>query len=103
MAASPQGLEENEQGKARDIVATKLKFTSRRGNKSGVAKPPQAFLAKAEQGKARDVVALKLKFTSGREVNREITTVDIIDNLDMTSYHWENMCRSYWERGNAKN
>lgn len=50
--------------------------------KSGVAKPPQAILDKTEQGKARDIVASKLKFTSGREVDRAITTIDIIDNLE---------------------
>lgn len=50
--------------------------------KSGVANPPQAILPKNEQGKARDIVADKLKFASGREVDRAITTVDIIDTLE---------------------
>lgn len=50
--------------------------------KSGVANSPQAILDKAEQGKARDIVATKLKFTSGREVDRAITTIDIIDELE---------------------
>ena len=27
----------------------------------------------------------------------EITTQEFLANLDMTSYHWENLCRSYWE------
>lgn len=25
------------------------------------------------------------------------TTKEFLDNLDMTSYHWENLCRSYWK------
>lgn len=27
----------------------------------------------------------------------KISAMEYLDNLDMTSYHWENMCRSYWE------
>lgn len=27
----------------------------------------------------------------------QLTTDEFLDNLDMTSYHWENMCRSYWK------
>ena len=55
--------------------------TGGRGNKKGVADSPQG-LDENEQGKARDIVASKLKFTSGREVDRAITTIDIIDNLE---------------------
>lgn len=25
------------------------------------------------------------------------TTEEFLNNLDMSSYHWENLCRSYWE------
>lgn len=25
------------------------------------------------------------------------TTEEFLDNLDMTSFHWENLCRSYWK------
>lgn len=55
--------------------------TGGRGNKKGVADSPQG-LDENEQGKARDIVASKLKFTSGREVDRAITSIDIIDNLE---------------------
>ena len=58
-----------------------LGATGGRGNKKGVANPPHG-LQKNEKGKARDIVADKLKFKSGREVDRAITTVDIIDNLE---------------------
>lgn len=27
----------------------------------------------------------------------KITTQEFLNNLDMTSYHWENLCRSYWQ------
>lgn len=27
----------------------------------------------------------------------KLTTEEFLNNLDMTSYHWENMCRSYWK------
>ena len=27
----------------------------------------------------------------------KLTTEQFLNNLDMTSYHWENMCRSYWK------
>ncbi|MSS63695.1 hypothetical protein [Velocimicrobium porci] len=27
----------------------------------------------------------------------KLTTKEFLDNLDMTSYHWENLCRSYWK------
>lgn len=26
-----------------------------------------------------------------------MTTEEYLNNLDMTSYHWENLCRSYWK------
>lgn len=26
----------------------------------------------------------------------QLTASEFFDNLDMTSYHWENRCRSYW-------
>lgn len=58
-----------------------LGSTGGRGNKKGVADSPQG-LEENEKGKARDIVASKLKFTSGREVDRAITTIDIIDNLE---------------------
>lgn len=25
------------------------------------------------------------------------TTEEFLDNLDMSSFHWENLCRSYWQ------
>lgn len=27
----------------------------------------------------------------------KITSEEFLANLDMTSYHWENLCRSYWK------
>lgn len=27
----------------------------------------------------------------------KLTTEEFLNNLDMTSYHWENLCRSYWQ------
>ena len=27
----------------------------------------------------------------------KLTTEEFLNNLDMTSYHWENLCRSYWK------
>lgn len=27
----------------------------------------------------------------------KITTEEFLNNLDITSYHWENLCRSYWK------
>lgn len=27
----------------------------------------------------------------------KITTEEFLNNHDMTSYHWENLCRSYWK------
>ena len=27
----------------------------------------------------------------------KITSEEFLNNLDMTSYHWENLCRSYWK------
>ena len=27
----------------------------------------------------------------------KITTEEFLDNLDMSSFHWENLCRSYWQ------
>ena len=27
----------------------------------------------------------------------KITSEEFLNNLDMISYHWENLCRSYWE------
>lgn len=27
----------------------------------------------------------------------KLTTKEFLNNLDMTSYHWENLCRSYWK------
>ena len=29
--------------------------------------------------------------------NVKLTTEQFLNELDMRSYHWENMCRSYWE------
>lgn len=31
------------------------------------------------------------------EPEAKITTQEFLNNLDMTSYHWENLCRSYWQ------
>lgn len=31
------------------------------------------------------------------KAKENITTKELIDEMDMTSYHWENMCRSYWK------
>ena len=62
-----------------DILAKKRQATSTGGsNPQLVAKPPHAD----KQGKSRDIVADKLKFKSGREVDRAINTVDIIDTLE---------------------
>ena len=27
----------------------------------------------------------------------QLTTSEFLDNIDMTSYHWEGRCRSYWQ------
>lgn len=27
----------------------------------------------------------------------KLTTEEFLNNIDMTSYHWENLCRSYWK------
>lgn len=27
----------------------------------------------------------------------KLTTSEFLDQMDMNSYHWENMCRSYWK------
>ena len=27
----------------------------------------------------------------------QLTTSEFLDNIDMTSYHWEGRCRSYWK------
>jgi len=27
----------------------------------------------------------------------KLTTKEFLDQMDMSSYHWENMCRSYWK------
>lgn len=27
----------------------------------------------------------------------KLTTEEFLNSLDMTSYHWENLCRSYWK------
>ena len=76
--------EAKELKRAETVLAEKrlsiLGATGGRGNKKGVADSPQG-LEENEQGKARDIVASKLKFTSGREVDRAIATIDIIDNL----------------------
>ena len=76
--------EAKELKKAETVLAEKrlsiLGATGGRGNKKSVADSPQG-LEENEQGKARDIVASKLKFTSGREVDRAIATIDIIDNL----------------------
>lgn len=31
------------------------------------------------------------------ESKEKITTKELINEMDMTSYHWENLCRSYWQ------
>lgn len=31
------------------------------------------------------------------EPEERISTKEFIKQMDMTSYHWENLCRSYWE------
>lgn len=36
-------------------------------------------------------------YNSEGEPEEKITTEEFLNNLDMTSYHWENLCRSYWK------
>ena len=31
------------------------------------------------------------------EPEEKITTKELINEMDMISYHWENLCRSYWK------
>ena len=38
-----------------------------------------------------------IEFYSMDADDTPITTEEYLNNLDMTSYHWENMCRSYWK------
>ena len=38
-----------------------------------------------------------IEFYSMDADNSPITTQEFLNDLDMTSYHWENLCRSYWE------
>lgn len=35
-------------------------------------------------------------FCQEGEPEERITTQEFLDKMDMTSYHWENLCRSYW-------
>lgn len=71
--------EAKELKRVEDIEAKKRQATSTGGsNPQLVANLPQA----EKHGKSRDIVANKLKFKSGREVERAISTVDIIDELE---------------------
>lgn len=36
-------------------------------------------------------------FCAEGEPEQKISTKELIDEMDMTSYHWENLCRSYWQ------
>ena len=58
--------------------------TGGRGNKKGVANSPHGLeqIEQVEQGKTRDIVARKVGLKSGREAERAITTVEIIDKLN---------------------
>lgn len=38
-----------------------------------------------------------IKFYSMDAGDTPITTEEYLNNLDMISYHWENLCRSYWK------
>ena len=38
----------------------------------------------------------KIEFYS-MDDDTPMTTEEYLNNLDMTSYHWENLCRSYWK------
>lgn len=39
----------------------------------------------------------KIEYYSMDADDTPITTEEYLNNLDMTSYHWENLCRSYWK------
>lgn len=38
-----------------------------------------------------------IKYYSMDADDTPMTTEEYLNNLDMTSYHWENLCRSYWK------
>ena len=38
-----------------------------------------------------------IKYYSMDVDDTPMTTEEYLNHLDMTSYHWENMCRSYWK------
>lgn len=64
------------------VLAEKRKIVTQNNNTARKLAEVADSPRQDEQGKARDIVASKLKFTSGREVDRAITTIDIIDNLE---------------------
>lgn len=65
------------------VLAEKRKIVTQNNNTARKLAEVADSPRQDEQGKARDIVASKLKFTSGREVDRAIATIDIIDNLEV--------------------
>ena len=39
----------------------------------------------------------KIEYYSMNAEDTPMTTEEYLNDLDMTSYHWENLCRSYWK------
>lgn len=39
----------------------------------------------------------KIEYYSMDADDTPMTTEEYLNDLDMTSYHWENLCRSYWK------
>ena len=39
----------------------------------------------------------KIEYYSMNADDTPMTTEEYLNDLDMTSYHWENLCRSYWK------
>lgn len=71
--------EAKELKKAETVLAEKRKIVTQNNNAARKLAEVADSPRQDEQGKAS--VASKLKFTSGREVDRAIATIDIIDNL----------------------
>ena len=45
----------------------------------------------------RQISDCNIKYYSMDADDTPMTTEEYLNNLDMTSYHWENLCRSYWK------
>lgn len=83
--------EARELKKVETILAKRRQSENGGDKKSGKYKPkvansPHLNSDQSEQGKARDIVAEKMNYKSGREVDRAITTVNIIDELNKGGY-----------------